>query len=66
MELMGIYKMLKKYLLRQKKKRRNIKGIKTSIGKIEHYKISKLLTDSSVFIVDANTIGSVVMCINSF
>ena len=30
------------------KKRRNIKIIKTSIIKIEHYKISKLLSDSPV------------------
>ena len=40
--------------------------MKTNIRKIEHYKISKLLTDSSVFIVDANKIGSAAMCINSF
>ena len=30
------------------KKRRNIKRIKTSIPKMEHYKTSKLLGDSSV------------------
>ena len=30
------------------KKRRNIKRIKTSILKMEHYKTSKLLGDSSV------------------
>ena len=30
------------------KKRRNIKQIKTSILKMEHYKTSKLLGDSSV------------------
>ena len=39
--------MLKKnYSIR--KKRRNIKRIKTSITKMEHYKISKLLNDLSV------------------
>ena len=31
-----------------RKKRRNIKWIKTSIIKMEHYKISKLLNDSTV------------------
>ena len=44
---MEIQEVLKKSVFHQKK-RRNIKPIKTSTIKMEHYKISKLLNDSTL------------------
>ena len=41
-------KSFEEIIIPSEKKRRNIKGIKTSIIKMEHYKISKLLSNSSI------------------
>ena len=45
---MKIQEMLKKYLSHRKKNILNIKQIEKSIMKMEHYKISKLLNDSTI------------------
>ena len=41
-------KPVEEIIIRPEKKKGNIKRLKTSIIKMEHYKISKLLNDSTV------------------